>query len=154
MSKLEVAAVAKLSNIGGIGEIFSNKLKACNVHTQETLLEKGSTEAGRRALIRASGIRDELVRKWVKRADLARISDIGEDCADLLEMAGVESVAELAQCNATFLCTTMAQINEERSLVRFQPQIGKVKHWIEQAKDLERAVLCCVSDVGNTELAH
>ena len=134
--------MAKLSSISGIGEIFSNKLRACDVHTQEKLLEKGNTAAGRRALIKQSGITDHLIQKWVNRADLARISGLGENYAGLLELAGVESVAELAQCNANFLCTTMAQINEERNLVRLQPQIGKVKQWIEQAKKLEGTILC------------
>ena len=134
--------MAKVSNIGGIGEIFSNKLRACNVHTQAKLFEKGSTAAGRRALIEKSGITGHLIQKWVNRADLARINDLSEGYAGLLEMAGIESVAELAQCNPNFLCTTMVQINEEQNLVRLQPQIGKVKHWIEQAKDLERTILC------------
>ena len=47
--------MAKLSSIEGIGEIFANKLKACGVTTQEKLLEKGGTPAGRDRLIAYEG---------------------------------------------------------------------------------------------------
>ena len=50
--------------------------------------------------------------KWTNRADLARVKGIGEEYADLLEVAGVDTVPELAQRNAANLTAKMAECNE------------------------------------------
>lgn len=132
--------MAKLSSIEGIGEIFANKLKACGVTTQEKLLEKGGTPAGRKALIEESGVSDKLILKWINRADLARVKGIGGEYADLLECAGVDTVPELAQRNAANLYTKLEEVNEEKKLVRSLPTASGVEKWIELAKDLDRAI--------------
>lgn len=132
--------MTKLSDIEGIGETYANKLKACNVTTQEKLLEKGGTPAGRKALIKDSGISDKLILKWINRADLARIKGVGGEYADLLECAGVDTVPELAQRNGANLYTKLEQVNEEKKLVRSLPTASAVEKWIEQAKGLDRAI--------------
>lgn len=129
-----------LASIEGIGEKFSDKLKACGVTTQEKLLEKGGTPAGRKALIKESGISDKLILKWINRADLARVKGIGGEYADLLECSGVDTVPELAQRNAKNLCAKMAEVNEEKKLVRTLPPESKVETWVQQAKGLKRAI--------------
>ena len=137
---MEIVIVTKLSSIEGIGETFANKLKACNVTTQEKLLEKGGTPKGRKALIEESGISDKLILKWINRADLARIKGVGGEYADLLECAGVDTVPELAQRNAANLYTKLEQVNEEKKLVRSLPTTAAVEKWVEQAKGLDRAI--------------
>ena len=132
--------MTKLSEIEGIGEKYAAKLKACGVSTQAQLLEKGDKPAGRKTLVSASGISDKLILKWINRADLARVSGIGGEYADLLECAGVDTVPELARRNATNLHAAMAAVNEAKKLVRSLPSPSMVSGWITQAKGMSRAI--------------
>ena len=132
--------MTKLSDIEGIGEGFASKLKACDVATQEQLLAKGGTKAGRSALIKESGISDKLILKWINRADLARVKGIGGEYADLLECAGVDTVPELGQRNAANLHAKMTEVNEEKKLVRSLPSESQVAKWVDEAKGMDRAV--------------
>jgi predicted flap endonuclease-1-like 5' DNA nuclease len=76
----------------------------------------------------------------VNLADLFRIKGVGEQYSDLLEEAGVDTVAELAQRNPENLYNKMIQVNEEKNLVNRVPFLSDVKRWVEQAKTLPRKV--------------
>jgi len=81
------------------------------------------------------------VLEWVKRADLYRIKGIGSEYSDLLEIAGVDTVAELAQRNATNLAAALAQAAQDKpNVVRRVPSEASVTDWVQQAKALPRAV--------------
>jgi len=77
---------------------------------------------------------------WVNRADLSRVKGVSTQYADLLEAAGVDTVPELAQRNAENLQVKMAEVNEEKNLVRKVPSTSQVEDWVGQAKQLPRAV--------------
>jgi predicted flap endonuclease-1-like 5' DNA nuclease len=132
--------MTKLTDVEGIGPTYAAKLKACNVATQEQLLEKGGKPAGRRALIKESGISDKLILKWINRADLARVKGIGGEYADLLECAGVDTVPELAQRNGSNLHAKMTEVNEQKKLVRSMPSEAQVQKWVAEAKTMGRAI--------------
>ncbi|WP_407334054.1 DUF4332 domain-containing protein [Enterovibrio sp. 27052020O] len=132
--------MTKLVDIEGIGGTYAEKLEAIGVTTIEQLLEKGAQPSGRKSLAEDSGISGKLILKWINRADLARIKGISTQYADLLECAGVDTVPELAQRNAANLTAKMAEVNEEKNLVRQLPGESKVEDWIAQAKDLPRAI--------------
>tara|TARA_R110001592_G_scaffold363396_2_gene687768 strand:+ start:202126 stop:202530 length:405 start_codon:yes stop_codon:yes gene_type:complete len=132
--------MTKLSDIEGIGASYAEKLKECGIGTQEQLLAKGGTTAGRKALVNESGISAKLVMKWINRADLARIKGVGGEYADLLECAGVDTVPELAQRNAANLHKKMSEVNEEKKLVRSLPSESQVAAWVTQAEKTDRAI--------------
>ncbi len=132
--------MAKLEDIEGIGPTFANKLRAAGIASQKKLLEAGSTPAGRRRIEKDTGVSGKLVLKWINRADLARVRGVGEEYADLLEVAGVDTVPELARRNAENLHARMSAVNESRHLVRTLPPLAKVQAWTTQAKDLPRAI--------------
>ena len=132
--------MAKITEIQGIGEVYAAKLDEVGITTQEKLLEEGARPAGRKAIAEKSGISEKLILGWVNRADLARISGIGEQYADLLEFAGVDTVPELAQRNAANLHAKMTEVNAEKNLVRSLPSAGQVEEWVEKAKGLDRAI--------------
>ncbi len=71
-------------------------------------------------------------------ADLFRIKGVGEEYADLLEAAGVDTVPELGQRNAVSLLAKMTEVNEAKKLVRALPTEEKVSDWVEQAKQLPK----------------
>ena len=132
--------MTRLVDIEGVGATYAEKLKASGVSTLEHLLEKGSTSAGRDALVKASGLSSKLILKWVNRADLARVKGIGSEYADLLECSGVDTIPELAQRNAENLLAKMKSVNEQKKLVRALPGLSRVEDWVAQAKKLPRAI--------------
>jgi predicted flap endonuclease-1-like 5' DNA nuclease len=129
-----------LSKIEGIGGTYAEKLNAAGVGSIEALLKSGATVKGRKALVAATGISDALILKWVNRADLFRVSGIGEEYSDLLEKAGVDTVVELAQRKAENLFKKMEEVNAEKKLVRKLPALSQVSGWVEFAKALPRVV--------------
>ena len=78
--------------------------------------------------------------KWVNHADLFRIKGVAGEYAELLEAAGVDTVVELAQRNATNLQAKMFELNEAEPLVRRVPSESEVQGWVEEAKTLPRRV--------------
>jgi len=129
-----------LVDIEGIGEVYAEKLKSVGVTSVEKLLELGATPKGRDDLARQTGISQDLILKWVNRADLYRVKGIGSEYSDLLEAAGVDTVVELAQRNPEALYKKLDEINAEKKLVRRMPTPDQVKEWVEQARQLPRAV--------------
>ena len=132
--------MATLESIEGIGPAYAQKLKSVGVTTVEGLLKKGATPKGRQEVAENSGISEKLVLEWVNHADLFRIKGVGEEYADLLEAAGVDTVVELAQRKAENLLEKMTAINAEKKLVRRLPVLSQVQSWVEQAKQLPRIV--------------
>jgi len=132
--------MAKIITVEGIGETYAKKLQKAGVETTDSLLNKGATPAGRNELADATGISKTLILEWVNHCDLYRITGVGEEYADLLEEAGVDTVPELAQRKASNLHKKMVEVNEKKNLVRQLPTESKVEAWIGQAKGLPRKI--------------
>jgi len=132
--------MTKITEIEGIGATFAEKLEVIGISTLEALLEAGSTPKGRKTLADETDISGKLILKWVNRADLFRINGIAEEYGDLLEVAGVDTVPELAQRNPTNLFKTLVEVNDEKNFVRRAPGESQVKSWVDQAKELPRAI--------------
>lgn len=129
-----------IQDIEGIGAVYAEKFQSAGVQTTDDLLQKGGSAKGRADLAAATGLTEKQVLEFVNRADLYRINGIGSEYADLLEAAGVDTVAELAQRNADNLAEALKKVNDEKQKVRNVPGAGEVAKWIEQAKSLPRAV--------------
>ena len=132
--------MVKIDKIEGIGPTFASKLAAAGVDTTEELLAAGATPKGRDDLAETTGISETLILEWVNLADLFRIKGVGEEYSDLLEEAGVDTVAELARRNADNLHAKILEVNEVKNLVRRPPSLSQVTDWIAQAKRLPRQV--------------
>ena len=132
--------MAKLLDIEGIGPVYSEKLKNAGVKSVESLLKLGATPAGRESIAEKAGIDKRLILEWVNRADLFRIKGVAEEYSDLLEAAGVDTVVELANRNAEHLLAKILEVNEVKKLVRRVPTLAQIEKWIEQAKELPRAI--------------
>ena len=131
----------KIEDVEGIGPIFAQKLQAAGVNTTDELLDRGGSKAGRASLASASGLTETQLLEWVNHADLMRISGVGSEYADLLEAAGVDSCAELAQRNAANLAVTFQELDAARpNWIRQIPSEATVEAWIAEAKTMEAAV--------------
>lgn len=127
--------------IDSIDKVFAQKLLAAGVATRQTLLERGATPDGRKALAAQTGISDRLILAWVMRADLSRVNGITEPFVELLAAAGVDTVMELAQRRPVSLYDRLVVTNMARRLVRVVPTAGHVADWVEQARKLPRVVI-------------
>jgi predicted flap endonuclease-1-like 5' DNA nuclease len=132
--------MATITDIEGIGPVFQEKLAAADIKTVESLLEKGASKSGRKAIADASGIDEGKILDWVNMADLFRINGIAGEFAELLKAAGVDTVKELRTRNAENLHDALVKTNEEKSLTRVVPSLSKVEDFIEQAKELTPVV--------------
>lgn len=130
----------KIVDIEGIGPAYAAKLTAAGVETTDDLLAKGGTKAGRQALASATEISESLILEWANHADLMRIKGVGSEYSDLLEAAGVDSPAELAQRNAANLAQTFQELDAARNTVRRIPTQEVIQGWIDEAKTLPRAI--------------
>ncbi|MBS1808883.1 MAG: DUF4332 domain-containing protein [Acidobacteria bacterium] len=133
--------VPDLIRIQGIGPVYFEKLSTkSGIKMQADLLERGKTAVGRREIAAESGIDEALILRWVNHCDLRRISGVDEQYAELLEVAGVDSVPELAQRNADNLHAKVVATNEERHVSPDTPTADDIRQWVEQAKTLGRVV--------------
>ena len=130
----------KIIDIEGVGEVYAQKLQDAGIKTVEQLLEQGATPKGRDQIAEKTGISGALILRWVNHADLIRIVGAAEQYSELLEAAGVDSIPELAQRVAEHLHAKMVEVNEKKHLVKRLPSVGQVSGWIEQCKNLPRAV--------------
>lgn len=131
----------KIEDVEGIGATQAAKLTAAGVATTDALLERGAKPAGRSSLESATGISGKLILEWVNHVDLMRIKGVGSEYSDLLEAAGVDSPAELANRNAANLEITFQELVAARpSIVRRVPSEGEIAGWISESKGLPKVV--------------
>ena len=83
---------------------------------------------------------EKLILEWVNHCDLFRIKGVGSEYADLLEEAGVDTVAELANRKPDNLFKKIEEVNAEKKLVRRVPALSQVTDWVRQAKEMPRGV--------------
>ena len=131
----------KLEEVEGIGPIEAEKLTLAGIGNSDALLEQGAKPGGRAAIQKATGISEPRILAWVNRLDLMRITGVGSEYSDLLEIAGVDSPAELAQRNAANLATTFQEVDAARpNMVRRVPSESEVAGWIAEAKSMPKVV--------------
>ena len=132
--------MAKIIDIEGIGPVYAEKLQSIGIRSVAQLLKAGAQPKGRQELADKAGISKNLILEWVNHADLYRIKGVAEEYSDLLEEAGVDTVVELATRNPENLYNKIIETNQAKKLVRRPPSQKMVEDWVEQAKDMPRAV--------------
>jgi predicted RecB family nuclease len=132
--------MASISAIQSMDHRSATKLRKAGVRTTDSLLKLASTRTGRRRLARETSLPEADILGWVNRADLLRIPGVGSEYADLLEVAGVDTIRELRRRNPDRLLETMTELNLRKRLVRRLPTDPMVREWVEEAKQLEPLV--------------
>lgn len=88
-----------LSEVKGIKGKFDRKLRMAGLITTKDLLDHCRTPTARNSYSREIGIDPYLLFKWTKMADLMRLEGVGQQLAELLVLAGIDSMKTLAQSN-------------------------------------------------------
>ena len=140
----EEAHAAHHMNIGdveGIGASNAEKLAAVGIKTTDDLLTAGAKPHDRERIAAETGISSKLILEWVDIVDLMRVPGVGPQYSDLLEAAGVDSPAELAQRNPTNLAITVQEVIAARpGIVRRTPNEAEITEWIAAAGTLPKVV--------------
>ena len=111
-------------------------LKPAGIRTTGKLLEAAKDPKGRKRLAVRINVDEKCILRWANMADRMRVKGVGEDYAELLEAAGVDTVRELKYRNPANLAKAIADANAKRKLVRLLPSEKAVGRWIEHAKKL------------------
>lgn len=128
----------KIEEVEGIGPAIGEKLRGAGIKDSDGLLANTCTPKQRKDLAEKSGLTDKQILKFANMVDLFRINGVGAEYAELLEVAGVDTVPALARRNAANLAVSMAEVNEQKKLTRRVPSETELAKWIAQAKDLPR----------------
>jgi predicted flap endonuclease-1-like 5' DNA nuclease len=129
----------RTANLYGVREELAAALKSEGLGDSAKLLAAANTPKAREELAGKLGVDSKEVLELANRADLARIKGIGTVYSDLLEQAGVDTVAELARRNAENLYNKMVETAGEHFVQRL-PRLEDVVDWVAQAKELPRVL--------------
>lgn len=132
--------MSNIIEVEGIGKVYAAKLKEAGIATDKDLLARGATRAGREKIAETTGISHKRILRWVNHVDLFRINGVETQYAELLEAAGVDTIPELAQRVPAHLHPALAEVNNQKNLVRKLPALDQVAAWVSQAKSLPRVV--------------
>lgn len=132
--------MASISAIRMIGHRNATKLRKARVRTTESLLQQASTRKGRADVAERTGIATADLLRWAQQADLMRIKGIGSEYAELLSVAGVDTIKALRRRNSSNLMVAMTQANTKRRLVQRLPTVEMVQGWIDEANETDPLV--------------
>jgi hypothetical protein len=125
-----------ISDLGCIDPALVPRLKSLGIRTSDKLLDAAGSLRGRKMIAQKTGIDEKSLLCVANKIDRMRVKGIGHDYAELLHVAGVDTVRELKYRNPKRLAEAMAEANGKRKLVRFLPSERTVQQWIEYAKKL------------------
>lgn len=125
-----------IGELDGVKPGIAGKLRAIGIRTTDKLLEAAKDPKGRKLLAERTGLSPQCLLRIANIADKMRIKGVGEDYAELLEAAGVDTVRELKYRNPANLAKRMADVNKRLKLVRLLPSEKAVVRWVETAKKL------------------
>jgi predicted flap endonuclease-1-like 5' DNA nuclease len=125
-----------IAELEGIAPGLANVLRSIGIRTTRKLLEKARNPSGRKSLAEKTGISEREILRWANMADRMRVKGVGDDYAELLKAAGVDTVRELKYRNPANLARAMATANKQHKLVDLLPSEKTIVRWIAHAKTL------------------
>jgi predicted RecB family nuclease len=125
-----------IADLHGVAPIVADTFRSVGIRTTRKLLEEARSPGRRKALADKTGVSEKDILRWANLADRMRIKGVGEDYAQLLKAAGVDTVRELQYRNPGNLAKAMATANKQHKLVELLPSEKAVVRWIAHAKTL------------------
>jgi hypothetical protein len=125
-----------ISDLEGATDEVVDTLAQRGIRDNVQLIKAAATPALRKELARLCGCENADILHLANRSDLARVRGISGVYSDLLEIAGVDTVKELASRRADQLYAKINETNERDKLTTKPPTQSMVQNWIAQAKAL------------------
>lgn len=76
----------------------------------------------------------EDVEKLAKKLELMQIVGVGPKAAELLQLAGINSLKALSEADETALLDALQRVNREKNITGVQPDMVVVHDWVEKSK--------------------
>lgn len=130
--------MARIDQVAGISHKDATKLRKAGVRTSTGLIEVAGDRRGRNGLAAATGLDPREIQVWVNHSHLLRVKGVGAEYAELLVVAGVDTLRDLRRRNPTALLAKIIGLNGSARVVRRLPTEAMVDVWIEAAKRLEQ----------------
>lgn len=127
-----------IAEVRGITAAQERALSEAGLATTIALLSACATRRERDEVARRTGLTGAEVLALANRADLMRVNGIGTKWGDLLELAGVDTVVELAARQPANLHAKLTEVNTQKAVVKALPSAAACTDWVEQAKALPR----------------
>lgn len=118
----------------------AERLVDFGVASTDRLLLVAAHKKGREDISRETGIAEGRLLHLVHLADMMRVKGIGSEYSDLLDQAGVRTLAELQDCGPDRLHQDLIDLNEEHQIVRRLPSEGDVQAWVQDARAISSVV--------------
>ncbi len=128
-----------VTELNGVSPELADALRAADLTNSDKLLAAVAQPKDRAELAIKLGVDARALLELGNRADLVRIRGIGPVYSDLLEFAGVDTVAELGTRNPENLYNKILEVAQEHHVKR-TPTRQEVSDWVGQAKGLERGI--------------
>jgi hypothetical protein len=129
--------MARIDQVAGIDHRNATKLRKAGIRTSKGLIEAAASRKDRSDLSNMTGIDQRDLHQWVNHSDLLRVKGVGAEYAELLVVAGVDTLRDLRRRNATALLAKIIGLNGDSRVVQRLPTEAMVESWIESAKDLD-----------------
>jgi hypothetical protein len=130
----------EIERMPGIDPEDARKLRSLGITAPLLLLKKGASPQGRQSIASALNIPEMQVLKWVNSIDLLRIKGLTIEDAQMLKVAGVDIMVELATRDPESLLGNLDASSKMTNSSYQIPSLVQVQDWISQARELPRIV--------------
>ncbi len=120
----------------GVGPTFAKQLRKAGIKDSRALLH-----ADPKALSANTGIAEGLIRNWRSMATLLPVKGVGAQYAEVLARTGIESVVDLANCDADKLTARIQAVLDSKQVTVVGTAITekRVASWIAEANKITDA---------------
>jgi hypothetical protein len=131
--------VMNVNELKGVSQELASALGTLGLGSVAQFLAAMGHPAARAELAAALDVECELLVRLAKRADLLRIPGLDERAADLLALAGVDTVVELSRRIPENLYAKLILVagRQQQSAL---PRLDELQRWVQAARQLERAL--------------
>lgn len=141
--KFDKQVVYRTIDVLGIGAVYQTKLEKAGIKNINQLLVAGAGRTARKHLAANTGISEKRLLTWVNHGDLMRVTGAGPEYSRLLELAGVDTVMELAKRNSIHLAAQLEKANDlggGKKAVKRIPDVTTTTKWVDNAQKFARIV--------------
>lgn len=129
----------RVSELKGVTTEIVTALHALGIDDAAQLLAATGEPTSRAKVAATIGIDEYEMLELANCADLSRIDGLTMENVELLVLAGVDRVTELRRRIPENLYVRLLAITTQRH-IQFLVSLGEVRRWVDEAKQLERAL--------------
>ena len=135
---IEVITSYSLKEMKGLVQTFVDKLAKLNIKTTEDILRIGANAKNRQTLIKHTSMSERSLVRLVHQADICRVPSMGPENAAMLELLGINTLADMLKWKPLDLYNKVQQskIKLNQTGIMFLPTKGQVNIWFEEAANL------------------